>query len=97
MAIIRRKAKEESKLRKQARRLRRQFENLKVGDVVSGHVSDITLDGILINIDGDYSGGVTEAFKIRGLIKFKDLPKKFELPGLNIVIVYINIFLFSSS
>jgi hypothetical protein len=76
----RKEQKDEARLRKQSRRLRRQFEQMKVGDSVTGTVAEVTPLGILVNIDDiPGSGSAKQPFRIRGLIPLKELPKRFEL------------------
>lgn len=82
LALLHRRQKEEATARKQSRRLRRLFETLKEGDVVSGTVHSIVPEGVLITVDG-MKGMVQapSAFTMKGLIMQRDLPTQFEVPG----------------
>lgn len=71
---IKEQQKEDSRTRRQTRRLRRQLVDVGVGDIVSGTIQGFIPEGILISVNS--LGPVT----VTGLISTKSLPKQFEIP-----------------
>ena len=61
--------------RRRARRLRRQLEQVAVGENVQGFVDSVIDEGVLVTITGLGSLNVT------GLLAHKDLPKHLEVPA----------------
>lgn len=66
--------KEEGTLRRRIRRLKRQLDPLYAGDLLTGYVSKIIPEGVLLNITSLGKMNVT------GIIAIHDLPQQFHLP-----------------
>ena len=67
------KVRSDGNARRRRRRLRRQLEEVAVGDSVRGVVQGVADDGILITVTG------LGAFNVTGLMEYKDLPRHMEV------------------